>query len=212
MPSSWERMKINYAVLPTGVLIEAVKDSRGQNALLHALIVGCGPSGLKHCRSPLRAVIDLQAVVNIEDLDHAAARRCDRCPAGNRDNRRAAPTAACRPGEVDRRCGLAALQSDQALGDARHSVSVPGAIDAQDDGAWGELHLPTATPGAGRDWTDDRSHRERRQLKHRAAMNPLKPSGRHSRASQAPCAPARRSGREARPASLYIAGRRGRRR
>jgi len=39
--------------------------------------------------------------------------------------------------------------------------------DAQDD-AWGELHLRSAAPDAGGDWTDDGSARERRQLKHRA--------------------------------------------
>jgi len=36
-----------------------------------------------------------------------------------------------------------------------------------DDQAWGELHLRTATPDTGADWTDDGSARERRQLKHR---------------------------------------------
>jgi integrase len=40
--------------------------------------------------------------------------------------------------------------------------------DARDDDDWGELHLRTATPDAGSDWTDDGSQRERRQLKHRA--------------------------------------------
>jgi integrase len=39
--------------------------------------------------------------------------------------------------------------------------------NAQDD-AWGELHLWSATPDAGSDWSDDGSARERRQLKHRA--------------------------------------------
>jgi len=38
----------------------------------------------------------------------------------------------------------------------------------QDDDDWGELHLRTATPDAGSDWTDDGRQRERRQLKHRA--------------------------------------------
>ena len=38
----------------------------------------------------------------------------------------------------------------------------------QDDDKWGELHLRTATPDVGSDWTDDGSARERRQLKHRA--------------------------------------------
>jgi integrase len=37
-----------------------------------------------------------------------------------------------------------------------------------DDDEWGELHLRTATPDAGSDWTDDGRQRERRQLKHRA--------------------------------------------
>jgi integrase len=44
------------------------------------------------------------------------------------------------------------------------SLSGPG---ARDD-AWGELHLRSAAPDAGGDWTDDGSARERRQLKHRA--------------------------------------------
>jgi len=38
---------------------------------------------------------------------------------------------------------------------------------AQEDG-WGELHLRNATPDTGREWTDDGSPREMRQLKHRA--------------------------------------------
>ncbi len=40
--------------------------------------------------------------------------------------------------------------------------------DPPEDGDWGELHLRTATPDAGSEWTDDGSPRERRQLKHRA--------------------------------------------
>src|SRR5262249_40039420 len=40
--------------------------------------------------------------------------------------------------------------------------------DPPDDQDWGELHLRTATPDAGSEWTDDGSPRERRQLKHRA--------------------------------------------
>jgi integrase len=40
--------------------------------------------------------------------------------------------------------------------------------DLPEDGDWGELHLRTATPDAGSEWTDDGSPRERRQLKHRA--------------------------------------------
>lgn len=33
---------------------------------------------------------------------------------------------------------------------------------------WGELEFQNAAPDAGREWTDDGDHRERRQLKHRA--------------------------------------------
>jgi hypothetical protein len=40
--------------------------------------------------------------------------------------------------------------------------------DPPDEQDWGELHLRTATPDAGSEWTDDGSVRERRQLKHRA--------------------------------------------
>jgi hypothetical protein len=40
--------------------------------------------------------------------------------------------------------------------------------DPPEDQDWGELHLRTATPDAGSEWTDDGSARERRQLKHRA--------------------------------------------
>jgi len=40
--------------------------------------------------------------------------------------------------------------------------------DPPDNQDWGELHLRSATPDAGSEWTDDGSPRERRQLKHRA--------------------------------------------
>ena len=40
--------------------------------------------------------------------------------------------------------------------------------DPPDGQNWGELHLRSATPDAGSEWTDDGSPRERRQLKHRA--------------------------------------------
>ena len=33
---------------------------------------------------------------------------------------------------------------------------------------WGELHIRSATPDVGSEWTDDGSPREKRQLKHRA--------------------------------------------
>ena len=40
--------------------------------------------------------------------------------------------------------------------------------DPPDDEDWGELHIRSAMPDAGSEWTDDGSPRERRQLKHRA--------------------------------------------
>ena len=40
--------------------------------------------------------------------------------------------------------------------------------DRPDDDDWGELHIRSATPDAGGEWTDDGSVREMRQLKHRA--------------------------------------------
>jgi integrase len=39
---------------------------------------------------------------------------------------------------------------------------------APDSDGWGELAFEDASPDAGREWTDDGDHRERRQLKHRA--------------------------------------------
>jgi len=47
-------------------------------------------------------------------------------------------------------------------------LASPERHDVHDDEQWGELHLRSATPDAGSDWTDDGSQRERRQLKHRA--------------------------------------------
>jgi integrase len=40
--------------------------------------------------------------------------------------------------------------------------------DPPEDEGWGELHIRSATPDAGSEWTDDGSPRDRRQLKHRA--------------------------------------------
>ena len=42
------------------------------------------------------------------------------------------------------------------------------AHDLPEDEGRGELHIRTATPDAGSEWTDDESPRDRRQLKHRA--------------------------------------------
>jgi integrase len=47
-------------------------------------------------------------------------------------------------------------------------LSAEARRDARDNDKWGELHLRTAKPDAGSDWTDDGSEREQRQLKHRA--------------------------------------------
>lgn len=40
--------------------------------------------------------------------------------------------------------------------------------EPSEDQDWGELHFRTASPDVGSEWTDDGSHREIRQLKHRA--------------------------------------------
>jgi integrase len=62
----------------------------------------------------------------------------------------------------------AGLRPEEAISLRVEDVIVPFQVqDAQDDQAWGELHLRTATPDTGADWTDDGSARERRQLKHR---------------------------------------------
>jgi len=59
----------------------------------------------------------------------------------------------------------AGLRPEEAITLSVDDVVLPS-MDAQDD--WGEMHLRTASPDAGGDWTDDGSQRERRQLKHRA--------------------------------------------
>ena len=40
--------------------------------------------------------------------------------------------------------------------------------ESPESDGWGELEFRDASPDAGREWTDDGDHRERRQLKHRA--------------------------------------------
>ena len=64
----------------------------------------------------------------------------------------------------------AGLRPEEAINLRAADVVLPSKVrqDAQDDDAWGELHLRSATPDAGSEWTDDGSRRERRQLKHRA--------------------------------------------
>jgi integrase len=71
----------------------------------------------------------------------------------------------------------AGLRPEEAINlSADNIILPPRAWDAErqlwqdppEDGDWGELHLRTATPDAGSEWTDDGSPRERRQLKQRA--------------------------------------------
>ena len=59
----------------------------------------------------------------------------------------------------------AGLRPEEAVSLSTDCVSLPP--PAHEDN-WGELHLRNATPDTGREWTDDGSSRERRQLKHRA--------------------------------------------
>ncbi len=59
----------------------------------------------------------------------------------------------------------AGLRPEEAVSLTADCVSLPPTARRND---WGELHLRTATPDTGREWTDDGSTRERRQLKHRA--------------------------------------------
>ena len=71
----------------------------------------------------------------------------------------------------------AGLRPEEAINLGRDNVILsPGVWDEEsqqwqdppEDEDWGELHIRTATPDAGGEWTDDGSPRERRQLKHRA--------------------------------------------
>jgi len=71
----------------------------------------------------------------------------------------------------------AGLRPEEAINLAMDNVILPSQTwdeesqqrhDPPDDQEWGELHIRSATPDAGREWTDDGSLRERRQLKHRA--------------------------------------------
>ncbi len=71
----------------------------------------------------------------------------------------------------------AGLRPEEAINLATDNVMLPPRAwdedsqqwqDPPGDQDWGELHLRSATPDVGREWTDDGSPRERRQLKHRA--------------------------------------------
>jgi integrase len=61
----------------------------------------------------------------------------------------------------------AGLRPEEAINLSRDNVILPPQ-DRPDDEDWGELHIRSATPDAGSEWTDDGSAREMRQLKHRA--------------------------------------------
>ena len=61
----------------------------------------------------------------------------------------------------------AGLRPEEAINLRRDNVILPPG-ERDGNGDWGELHLRSATPDAGGEWTDDGSVREMRQLKHRA--------------------------------------------
>ncbi|HEX4661826.1 MAG TPA: tyrosine-type recombinase/integrase [Streptosporangiaceae bacterium] len=61
----------------------------------------------------------------------------------------------------------AGLRPEEATSLAADNVILPR-LGRPEDEDWGELHIRSATPDAGSEWTDDGSARERRQLKHRA--------------------------------------------
>lgn len=55
---------------------------------------------------------------------------------------------------------FAALRPEEAVALKKHNLSLP-------EKGWGELHLETAEPHAGKEWTDSGENRDRRQLKQR---------------------------------------------
>jgi integrase len=55
---------------------------------------------------------------------------------------------------------FAGLRPEEAVALKKHNLSLP-------DHGWGELHLETAEPHAGKEWTDSGENRDRRQLKQR---------------------------------------------
>jgi hypothetical protein len=56
---------------------------------------------------------------------------------------------------------FAALRPEEAVSLAKHNLSLPTE-------GWGEMHLESAEPYAGKEWTDSGNNRDRRQLKQRA--------------------------------------------
>ena len=53
------------------------------------------------------------------------------------------------------------LRPEEAANLRAHNLALP-------ESGWGELHLESVTPHAGREWTDNGRVRDERQLKHRA--------------------------------------------
>jgi integrase len=71
----------------------------------------------------------------------------------------------------------AGLRPEEAINLATENLILPPQVwdegsqarqDLPDDDDWGELHIRSATPDAGSEWTDDGSARDKRQLKQRA--------------------------------------------
>jgi len=71
----------------------------------------------------------------------------------------------------------AGLRPEEAINLGRDNVILPQQVwdeesqqwrNPSDDDDWGQLHIRSATPDAGSEWTNDGSPREKRQLKHRA--------------------------------------------
>jgi integrase len=69
----------------------------------------------------------------------------------------------------------AAFRPEEAVNLREDNATLPELVENIETGAmedpaddWGEFHVTSAAPFAGRDWTDDGSLREERGLKHRA--------------------------------------------
>jgi integrase len=74
-------------------------------------------------------------------------------------------------------CLVPGLRPEEAINLAAEDLILPPQVgdegsqarqDLPDDDDWGELHIRSATPDAGSEWTDDGSARDKRQLKQRA--------------------------------------------
>ena len=71
----------------------------------------------------------------------------------------------------------AGLRPEEAVSLRKDNLTLPPRMwnretrqweESPESDGWGELEFRDASPDAGREWTDDGDHRERRQLKHRA--------------------------------------------